>query len=83
MTNTGLNELMREETILDPMVLDWGKTNSRFHACGTVKAAVLEGNPGCVNLVASSVYDSKPEASRQPKLPVQKIQRPPLGIPTG
>jgi len=27
---------------------------------GTVKAAVLEGDPGCPNLVASSVYDTKP-----------------------
>ena len=28
--------------------------------CGTVKAAVLEGDPKCPNLVASSVYDAKP-----------------------
>ena len=27
---------------------------------GTVKAAVLEGDPDCPNLVASSVYDAKP-----------------------
>ena len=27
---------------------------------GTVKAAVLEGDPGCPNLVASSIYDTKP-----------------------
>ena len=27
---------------------------------GTVKAAVLEGDLGCPNLVASSVYDTKP-----------------------
>ena len=27
---------------------------------GTVKAAVLEGDPNCPNLVASSVYDAKP-----------------------
>jgi len=27
---------------------------------GTVKAAVLIGDPDCPNLVASSVYDSKP-----------------------
>ena len=27
---------------------------------GTVKAAVLEGDPGCPNLVVSSVYDTKP-----------------------
>jgi hypothetical protein len=27
---------------------------------GTVKAAVLEGDPGCPNLIASSVYDTKP-----------------------
>ena len=27
---------------------------------GTVKAAVLEGDKGCPNLIASSVYDSKP-----------------------
>ena len=26
---------------------------------GTVKAAVLEGDPSCPNLVATSVYDSK------------------------
>ena len=26
----------------------------------TVKAAVLEGDPGCPNLVESSVYDTKP-----------------------
>ena len=26
---------------------------------GTVKAAVLEGDPKCPNLVASSVYDAK------------------------
>ena len=29
-------------------------------AQGTVKAAVLEGDPGCPNLIASSVYDMKP-----------------------
>ena len=27
---------------------------------GTVKAAVLVGDPGCPNLIASSVYDTKP-----------------------
>jgi hypothetical protein len=27
---------------------------------GTVKAAVLIGDPGCLDLVATSVYDSKP-----------------------
>ena len=27
---------------------------------GTVKAAVLEGDPGCPNLIATSVYDTKP-----------------------
>ena len=27
---------------------------------GTVKAAVLRGDPGCPNLVASSIYDTKP-----------------------
>ena len=27
---------------------------------GTVKAAVLQGDPGCPNLVATSVYDTKP-----------------------
>ena len=27
---------------------------------GTVRAAVLEGNTGCPNLIASSVYDTKP-----------------------
>ena len=27
---------------------------------GTVKSAALEGDPGCPNLVASSVYDTKP-----------------------
>ena len=27
---------------------------------GTVKAAVLEGDPKCPNLVASSVYDAEP-----------------------
>ena len=27
---------------------------------GTVKAAVLEGDPSCPNLVAASVYDTKP-----------------------
>ena len=26
----------------------------------TIKAAVLEGNPGCPNSIASSVYDTKP-----------------------
>lgn len=29
-------------------------------ARGTTKAAVLQGDPDCVNLVASSVYDTKP-----------------------
>eukprot|EP00957_Ditylum_brightwellii_P185527 14125107-Ditylum_brightwellii.AAC.1 len=29
-------------------------------ACGTIKAAVLEGDAGCPCLVASSVYGSKP-----------------------
>ena len=28
--------------------------------CGTAKAAILEGDPDCPNLVASSVYDAKP-----------------------
>ena len=27
---------------------------------GTVKAAVLEGDPGCPHLVVSNVYDTKP-----------------------
>ena len=27
---------------------------------GTVKAAVLMGDPDCLNLVATSVYDTKP-----------------------
>ena len=29
-------------------------------APGTVKAAVLEGYPGCPNIIASRVYDTKP-----------------------
>ena len=29
-------------------------------AQGTVKAAVLEGDPGCPNIITSSVYDTKP-----------------------
>ena len=29
-------------------------------ARGTVKSAVLEGDPGCPNLIASSLYDTKP-----------------------
>jgi hypothetical protein len=37
-------------------------TNKKQQALvrGTVKAAVLEGDPECPNLVASSVYDTKP-----------------------
>ena len=33
---------------------------AQIHVRGTVKAAVLEGDPDCTNLVASSVYDAKP-----------------------
>ena len=34
--------------------------NLQHAVCGTTKAAVLEGDPGCPNLIASSVYDTKP-----------------------
>ena len=34
--------------------------SAQIEVRGTVKAAVLEGDPGCPNLIASSVYDTKP-----------------------
>ena len=34
--------------------------SAQIEVRGTVKAAVLEGDPGCPNLIASSVYDAKP-----------------------
>ena len=34
--------------------------NHRRAVRGTVKVAVLEGDPGCPNLIATSVYDTKP-----------------------
>jgi hypothetical protein len=34
--------------------------SAQIEVHGTVKAAVLEGDPGCPNLIASSVYDAKP-----------------------
>ena len=35
-------------------------TNEQKVARGTMKAAILEGNPDCPNLIASLVYDTKP-----------------------
>ena len=36
------------------------RKKDQIKARGTVKAAVLEGDPDCPNLVASSIYDTKP-----------------------
>ena len=36
------------------------KRSDQVAARGTVKAAVLKGDPGCPNLIATSVYDTKP-----------------------
>ena len=32
----------------------------QIKVCGTVKAAFLEGDAACTNLVACSIYDTKP-----------------------
>ena len=48
----GIPESVLQQEVLNP--------TAQREVRGTVKAAVLKGDPDCPNLVASSVYDSKP-----------------------
>eukprot|EP00957_Ditylum_brightwellii_P118027 9001642-Ditylum_brightwellii.AAC.1 len=48
----GLPDAVKQEEVTAKK----GQTQVR----GTVKAAVLEGDPDCPNIVVSSVYDTKP-----------------------
>ena len=47
---------------IPPSVLQDEQKSRKYQikVCGTVKAALLEGDAACPNLVACSIYDTKP-----------------------
>ena len=47
---------------IPPSVLQDEQNSRKYQikVCGTVKAAVLEGDAACHNLLACSIYDTKP-----------------------